>query len=276
MGTVRHNKQQEIDEFENNLIAKNTELKRANKKLQELDTLKSNFLSMASHELRTPLTTVQGYITLLRNEKSGALNQLQKDCLKISEEEVDVLNNLIGDMLDLSKIETGGFKVNLTGVDMTGIVKKAISSLQLFADNQGVTLENDLQQILPAVLADKDRILQVVTNLIKNAIKFNRRGGKVHISSSYDEGNHKEIFCVSDTGIGIPADKLDKVFEKFYQVDSSENRKYGGCGLGLAVSESIITLHNGRIWVESEIGTGSKFFFELPTFETHKAGSRRT
>lgn len=276
MGTVRYNKEQSIQEFEKNLMNKNTELENANKKLKELDKLKVSFLSMVSHELRTPLTTIQGYITFLQNEKSGALNEAQKECLKTSEEEADLLNHLIEDLLDLSKIETGAFKINPGRVEISEVINKAVSSLQLSADTKGITLKNNLPSDLPPVSADKERILQVVANLIENALKFNKRGGSVYITASRGAQNDKVIFCVSDTGIGIPRDKLDKIFDKFYQVDSSSRRRYEGCGLGLAISESIIKLHNGRIWVESEMGVGSKFFFELPIFETRKEVSRRT
>jgi len=245
MGTVRFNKEQ---------------------KIRQLDKLKSVFLSMVSHELRSPLTTVLGYITYLKTEKPGPLNQAQKDCLKISEEEASLLNHLIGELLDLSKIEAGEFKVNLEAVNMNGIISQAVTSLQLQANNQGVILENNLPGSLPQVLADKERILQVTTNLIENAIKFNKRGGKVSITALNHAENNKITFSVSDTGIGIPEDKLDKVFDKFYQADSSRKRRYGGCGLGLAISKSILNLHQGRIWAESKLGLGSKFLFELQIY----------
>jgi len=264
MGTVRQNKQQKIEEFEKSLIKKNVELESVNKKLQELDKLKSDFLSMVSHELRTPLTTVQGYVTFLLTGKAGAINQIQKECLEISDDAVDILNHLIEELLDLSKIERGEFKVSLAGVNMAGVIDKAIASLQLIANNKGVTLENSLPKDLPLVWADGERILQVITNLLENAIKFNRENGKVYITAA-NPLNGKVVFCIADTGIGIPEDKLNRVFEKFYQVDSSGKRKYGGCGLGLAITKSIIEMHQGRIWIESQLGIGSKFFFELLT-----------
>lgn len=243
MGTVRYNKEQ---------------------KIQELDRLKSNFLSMISHELRTPLTTIQGYITFLMTEKAGAINKTQEECLGISAETADLLDRLIEDLLDLSRIESGVFKVNMAPIDITKIIDKAILSRQLFADNQDVTLENNLPRDLPLIRADRERILQVIINILENSIKFNRRGGKVAITVPSRLGD-KITFCISDTGIGIPGDKLERVFEKFYQVDSSGKRKYKGCGLGLAISKRIIELHNGRIWAESEVGVGSKFFLELLT-----------
>ncbi len=263
MGTVRYNKEQRIEEFEESLIGKNMELSQKNEKLQELDKLKSNFLSMVSHELRTPLTTIQGYISFLMTEKAGAVSKSQRECLEISGEAADILNRLIEDLLDLSKIESDEFKINPDTVDMTKLAGKALLSRRLFADNRGVILENNLPHNLPLVRADGERILQVITNLLENAIKFNRRGGSVAITAA-GTLNGNIVFCVSDTGIGIPGDKLDRVFDKFYQADSSGKRKYGGCGLGLAISKSIVELHHGRIWIESEVGVGSKFFFELP------------
>lgn len=242
MGTVRYNKQQ---------------------KIEELDKQKSNFLSMVSHELRTPLTTVAGYVSFLLTEKPGVLNQTQKESLKIAAETADLLNHLIEELLDLSKIERGEFRVNLAHVDMAKVVHKAVTALRLYADSHEIGLECDLPHDLPLVWADKERILQVMTNLLENAVKFSRIGGKITIAASVDRQNSKVVFCVSDTGIGIPPDKRDRIFDKFYQADSSENRKYGGCGLGLAISKSIIELHRGKIWIESEEGIGSKFFFEL-------------
>lgn len=262
MGTVRYNKEQRIEEFEKSLIGKNAELAQKNDRLRELDRLKSNFLSMVSHELRTPLTTIQGYISFLMTEKSGAINRAQRECLQISGESADLLNRLIEDLLDLSKIESGAFKVNLTAVNMANIIDKAVLARQLFADKQGVTLENNMPGGLPAIQADEERIFQVITNILENSIKFSQKGGKVAITASI-RTDGKVLFCISDTGIGIPPDKIDKVFDKFYQVDSSRKRKYGGCGLGLAISKSIIGMHNGMIWVESDVGVGSKFFFEL-------------
>ncbi len=264
MGTVRYNKEQEIEEFEKSLISKNAELAQKNDRLRELDRLKSNFLSMVSHELRTPLTTIQGYISFLLTEKAGAINKAQREFLEISGDSADLLNRLIEDLLDLSKIESGRFKVNLTTVDMANIIDKAMLSRRLFADKQGVTMENNIPDNLPSVQADGERIFQVITNILENSIKFNQKGGKVVITASIRPGG-KVVFCISDTGIGIPGDKIGKVFDKFYQVDSSGKRKYGGCGLGLTISKSIVGLHNGRIWIESEVGVGSRFFFELPS-----------
>lgn len=260
MGTVRHVKEQKIKEFEEDLIHKN-------KKLQELDEMKSSFLSMVSHELRTPLTTIQGYITFLESEKTGNLNETQREFLKISEEEVEHLNHLIEELLDLSRIEKGEFKVNLEQVDMKAIVTKVMISLRSFALERQVTLEDSIPKDLPLVWADREKILQVVINLLENAIKFNKHGGGVTLSYMDNAGDNRIIFCVSDSGIGIEEDKLDKIFDRFYQIEHLGNRKYQGCGLGLAITKSILDLHKGRIWVESKIDLGSKFFFELQRYD---------
>lgn len=265
MGSVRHNKDREIDEFKKSLIGKNEELEKINKKLQELDELKSNFLRMVSHELRTPLTTILGYISFLKTQKSGTLTKSQLESLNLSEEEAVRLDKLIQELLDLTKIGTGTFKVNLQNTDIKQVVNRAIKSLQPLAEKKRIKLNNKLPDKLPPVLADKDKIFQVIANLINNGIKFNTPGGEVSISSE-DSVDKKVNLCISDTGIGIERDKLDKIFDKFYQVDSAGKRKYGGCGLGLAISRNIVKLHMSSIWVKSDIGMGSKFFFELQKF----------
>lgn len=266
MGTVREEKEKQKLEFEESLIIKNKELADVNKKLQELDQLKDNFLSMVSHELKTPLTTVQGYITFVKDGLSGALSERQREVLWIAEEQIDHLDNLIGELVDLSKIKAGRFEVNPEPVDLTQIAVKTINSLKYLFDGKGISLENKLPEKLSLVLADRKRMSQVFINLLGNALKFTQSGGKVTVSAH--EKDTKIQFCVSDTGIGIPEDEIDGIFNKFYQVDSTAKRKYGGCGLGLAITKHIIELHKGGdIWVESEVGKGSKFFFELKKYE---------
>lgn len=262
MGTVRYNKDQEIEESERNLINKNSELEEANRKLLEANEMKSNFLSMITHELRTPLTTIKGYITFLKSGKGGGLNQTQKEWIDITDEETEHLNHLIEELIDLSKKAKGNFRVDLQSVQMKEVVDRAFLFLQPFAANQNTVMENNLPQDLPQVWADPEKILQVVTNLLENAIKFNKPDGRVSFFMKRTD-ERKIVFCVSDTGIGIPEEHKENVFENFFQVDSSGKRRYGGCGLGLAISKNIIDLHNGAIWVDSKPGAGTKVFFEL-------------
>lgn len=262
MGTVRYNKDKEIEAFEKNLISKNEELERINKKLHELDELKSNFLMMVSHELRTPLTTILGYISFLK-EKACSLTDDQMESLTISEDEAVRLNHLIEELLDLAKIETGKFTIDLHDEDIVKIVKKVIRSFQPSASKHEITLKNKLPDKLPFIIADDERIVQVISNLIDNAIKFNRPGGTVTISSIECKDEPSLTLAIADTGIGIEQDKRERIFDTFYQVGSFGKREHGGCGLGLAISKRIVELHHGRVWVESKPGMGSTFFVQL-------------
>jgi len=267
MGTVRDEKERQRAEFKKTLMLKNRELERANRSLQELDELKDNLLSMVSHELRTPLTTIQGYITFLRSKKAGAVTDEQLDILDITEEQTGSLNRLIEELLDLSKIQAGKLKLELEPVDLTRTVQKTLSSFRQPFGEKGIILENRLPDKLPSVMADHVRMAKVFTNLLENAMKFTNQGGKVTVSAK--EKEEALEFCVEDTGIGIEKENIDKVFDRFYQADSTSQRKYGGCGLGLAISKHIMELHKrGRIWIESKPGQGSRFFFELEKTES--------
>lgn len=261
MGTIRDEKERQRLAFQKSLLKMNKELKAANKKLQELDDLKDNFLSMVSHELLSPLTTVQGYITFLREGKPGPLTEGQKEALEIANEQTEHLKYLIEELMDISKIDAGKFEVKLAAIDINNVLGKVINNLRQAREEKEIILENELPGGIPLVLADSDRMLQVFSNILGNAIKFTPPGGKINI---YAREKDKSIeFCIEDTGIGIPEGKIDKVFDRFYQEDSTTRRKHGGCGLGLTITKSIIDLHKGRIWVKSEVGAGTKFFFEL-------------
>lgn len=260
MGTIRDEKERQRLEFESNLIKTNEELKK-------LDELKDSFVSMVSHELLSPVTTIQGYITFLK----GVVTEEQRESLEIAEEEADHLINLVEELMDLSKIEAGEFEVNPGPVDIGNVVNRIINRLKPAIEEKVLVIENRLPQELPAVLADEKRIIQVFTNLIGNAIKFTPSGGKISIYSK--EMGNKLIFCVEDTGIGIPKENLNRIFDRFYQVDSTSRRRYGGCGLGLTITKRIIELHKGRIWAESEEGRGSRFCFELERYDKTRRGA---
>ncbi len=264
MGTVREEKENARLAFENSLLLANEELKGVNKKLQELDELKDNFLSIVSHELLTPLTTIQGYITFLKEDKAKSLIEEHVEELGIIEDEADHLKNLIEELMDLSKIEAGKFEVKPVPADMRDVVKKVKMIFEPSLKTNRIILEDRLPASIPLVLADANRITQVFSNLLNNAIKFTPSGGRVRLSALV--ADEKITFCVEDTGIGIPKDKINRIFDKFYQVDSTTRRRFGGSGLGLAITKSIIELHKGRIWVESAEGAGSSFCFELPRY----------
>ena len=261
MGTVRDEKEKAREKFERNLIELNEKLKDTNKKLRELDQLKDNFLSMVSHELWNPLTTMQGYVSLIKQGGAGEINSQQKEILKIVEEQVEHLDHLIEELMDISKIETGKFKVKIERLDIGNLETKVLNSFKQAADDKEITLKNEVSSKLPDVSADKTRIIQVLTNLLGNAIKFTPERGIVSVSAQEKEDTVE--ISISDNGIGIPEDKVGRIFDKFYQADSTNKRKYCGCGLGLAIVRHIIELHGSRIGVESKIGKGSRFFFEL-------------
>ena len=261
MGTIRDDKEKQRLEFESSLIKANQELKTKNKRLEELDELKDSFLSMVSHELLSPLTTVQGYVSFIRQGNTGKINQQQSEMLEVIEEQTDYLNNIIEDLLDISRIETGKLKVQLECLGVENLISKVVDSFQQQAQTKEIALNCQLSSIASYILADEKRITQVFTNILSNALKFTPSGGRITFESR--ENNNNVEFSLADTGIGIPVAERSKIFDKFYQVDSTSQREYEGCGLGLAITKSIVKLHGGRIWVESKLGQGSKFSFEI-------------
>lgn len=228
---------------------------------QEVDQLKDNFLSMVSHELWSPLTTVQGYVTFIKEGKAGPISRKQREFLEITNEEIDDLSTLIGELVDISRIESGKFEVKLDCLDIENVESRTVDFFRQALEKKNISLKNEIPRHLPYVLADRKRIGQVFTNLLGNAVKFTPENGTISISAR-ENGKIVE-FSITDNGIGIPEDKIDKIFDKFYQVDSTNERQYNGCGLGLAITKNIIELHKGKIWVESKIGLGSKFSFAL-------------
>jgi len=236
------------------------ELREKNLELQKMDQMKSDFVSNVSHELRTPMTSIAGYTKLLFLEKLGKMNDKQKQSLKIILEEGERLTRMINTVLDLSKLESGKVKFKLEKANIKAIAKESIDSLTMLAYEKGIKIV--LKGRAEYAKVSKDLLKQVFINLLNNAIKFTPKGGQITVSLS-NSGNHIEV-QVMDTGEGIPADMLPKLFDKFFQVDSSMTRQHGGTGLGLVIVKHIIDSHKGNIWVESEIGKGSRFIFTLP------------
>jgi GAF domain-containing protein len=235
-------------------------LEQAYKELQEIDQLKDELVQNVSHELRTPLTFIKGYVELLLEADMGPLNDNQRDSLIIVADKTNALTRLVGNIIFLQQIERESLE--LTVLDMGQISRMALQSCEVAASNAGIGLRLDASPGLPKIPVDRDRINQVFDNLLGNAIKFSPRGGTITIAV-HDIGNVLKI-SVADTGIGIPADKLLRIFDRFYQVDGSATRHFGGAGLGLAITKRIVEAHGGRIWAESKIGEGSQFIFTLP------------
>lgn len=238
------------------------ELRNANKELERLNQIKSDFVSTVSHELRTPLTSIQGYVSLICDGDAGPITEEQKEFLQIVKEESQRLTRLITDILDISKIEAGKMNVILKDfniLDFMGSYKKEIKNMAL---PKGIKVEIKQPARLPNVKADADKIKQIFNNLVSNAIKFS--GENTTLSIEIKKSLDNIQVDVSDQGIGISEKDLENIFEKFQQVDSKMTRKAGGTGLGLPITKHLVEAHGGKIWVKSKVGKGSVFSFSLP------------
>src|SRR2546425_4708972 len=234
----------------------------ANRRLQELDKLKSDFVSTVSHELRTPMTSIKGYVDNILDGLTGALTERQSYYLNRVKSNVERLTRMINELLDLSRIEAGKVDLNLGNVRMREFVSEVVEGFQGMAQQKGLTLRTHLPDELPVIRCDHDKLHQVLTNLIQNAIKFTPTGGEVRVESQVRDDGLLTIGVI-DTGCGIPPHELDKVFEKFYRGESGspDDPRWG---LGLAIAKSLVKLHGGQIWVESTPGQGSRFYFTVP------------
>lgn len=241
-----------------------TDRKKAQEELKEAAKTKSAFTSKVSHELRTPLTAMKEGIALVLDGLAGDINEEQKELLGIAKKNVDRLTRLINDVLDFQKLDSGMMKFNLEANDVNQIVNDVYKMMVLPAKNAGLNFLLELDENLPKVKFDSDKITQVLTNLVNNAMKFTEKGN-ITIKTSKTEDAVQ--VSVSDTGYGIKKEDMPKLFDSFAQLGNGGQRKTGGTGLGLAISKEIVEQHGGRVWVKSEPGRGSKFMFTIPTGE---------
>jgi len=230
--------------------------------LKKRDKIKTNFLSVTSHELRTPISAIKGYLQMLLRQKLGTINEEQKNALNIILRNTNRLDTLIQDILDISRLESGTMKFVPKLTNIKNMIEQAVETMQSSADKKNIKINISLGGNLPDLIVDQERVKQVVANLLANAIKFSHDGSVVNIFVKSDRDH--VLFEIQDFGRGIPADNQNKLFEAFYQINSSEDRKLGGMGLGLAISRGIVLAHGGRIWVESVLNKGSSFIFSLP------------
>ncbi|MFQ4141600.1 response regulator [Chlorogloeopsis sp. ULAP02] len=265
---------------------------------KQVERMKDEFVSVVSHELRTPLTSIHGSLGMLASGLIQPESEQGKRLLQIAVDSTERLVRLINDILDIERIESGKVKMEKQSCDVADLIAEAVNVMQPLADQAGVSIS--VSSLSQQIWADPDRIVQTLTNLLSNAIKFSPAGSTVWLSAEEgkgDRGNQEDmwrwrqgdteknsslssssvspplsasfpspsiLFTVYDNGRGIPADKLESIFERFQQVDSSDSRNHDGTGLGLAICKSIVQQHGGQIWVDSELGKGSTFYFTIP------------
>jgi signal transduction histidine kinase len=249
-------------QLENRVQERTVDLQNALNKLTELNQLKSSFISSISHELRTPLTHIKGYLDLLAEGSLGTLNESQQEALDVILRAEGRLEQLIDNLISFSLSARDELSLNLTSADFGQVVNTAVARSWKLAEDREVQLISDLQDALPQVLADIEKITWVLLQLIENAIKFTPSGGKVTVKTRTD--GKLVTLSILDTGIGISEENLQVIFQPFHQLDGSDTRRYGGTGLGLALVKRIIDAHGSYIKVRSALGSGSCFEFNLP------------
>jgi signal transduction histidine kinase len=239
-----------------NIIANVVDITR----FREAEEMKSTFISVISHELKTPVALIKGYAgTLLRKDACWDAETLNEG-LTVIEEESDRLTRLIDNLLDASRIQAGVLKLELGDVRLSQLAAKVVEGFRLQTEEHQFKL--DFPADLPLVLADEERLRQVLSNLVDNAIKYSPGGGAIRVGGWSEPA--RVVVYVADEGIGIPAEGQKKLFQRFYRVDSSMGRRTQGAGLGLFLSRAIVEAHGGRIWLRSEPEKGTTVFFSLP------------
>jgi signal transduction histidine kinase len=247
--------------IESEVAARTEELRDSNEQLRQADRYKDEFLSVISHELRTPLNFITGFASVLADEISGPLNPAQRAQMANILNGADRMLLLVNDLLDFAKLHSGKFDLAPAPTAYAPLVHEAIALMAPIAAQKGVTLTagDVASRVIPC---DGGRLIQVLTNLLSNAIKFTEPGGRVTVHASLRGA--EVLTRVADTGCGIAAADVPKLFHRFQQLEMGSTRKAGGTGLGLAISKALVEAHGGHIGVESTLGVGSTFWFSLP------------
>ena len=250
----------------NDLETQTILVERSNKELNRLNKLKSEFVSMVSHELRAPLINIKQSSSLILQMPEKEFSQEEERSLEIINRNAERLLKLISDLLDISRIETGTLSLNPKIINIDSIIKEAVESLERWAQLKKLGVKLEIEPNLPDIYVDSERVNQVIVNLLSNAIKFTPTDGQITIKVGLQKKKDSLEISVIDTGIGIPENQLDKIFNPFTQVSdtSVSPTQMQGIGLGLSITKEIVKMHGGQIQVESKQGRGSKFTFTLP------------
>lgn len=264
-----HLMQSQIEHHIHQLEENNVQLADLNEELKELDRLKSDLLANVSHELRTPLTSIKGYTEYILEGKLGEVTQKQQKGLLVVQRNLDRLSKLINALLDYSLMDSEKMVLSIKPFNLKLLSKQVVVNLGSELEKKNLRFQIEIPDDLPLVLGDKEKIYQVLENLTINSIKFTELGGRITIAAQKTEAEGKSWIevSVSDTGVGIPPAALERIFDRFYQVDGTSKRKYGGMGLGLAIAKSIVDAHRGEIRAESQIGQGTRFTLQLPAMD---------
>jgi signal transduction histidine kinase/DNA-binding response OmpR family regulator len=247
----------------------NKKLAAVNEELKELDRLKSDLLANVSHELRTPLTAIKGYTDYILERKLGPVTEKQEKGLVVVQRNLERLSKSINALLDFSRMEMGRIALNPQPFNLAALVEQLHTTVRSELDKKGLHFVADIEDALPLVVADREKISAVLENLVINAIKFTPEGGRITVRAVRAPAGNRlgaEV-RVEDTGIGIPADQIGRIFQRFHQVDGSSTRRFGGVGLGLSIVKTILEAHGSSVQVDSQQGRGTTFRFHLPLVE---------
>ena len=253
----------------------NKKLASANEELKELDRMKSDLLANVSHELRTPLTAIKGYTDYILERKLGSITEKQEKGLVVVQRNLERLSKSINALLDFSRMDVGRIVLNILPFPLPPLVEQIQTTVRSELEKKRLTLVTRIDPGLPQVVADREKLSAVLENLVINAIKFTPDGGRITLSAARaaGDGQAQAEIAVADTGIGIPADQIARIFNRFHQVESSTTRRFGGVGLGLAIVKSILEAHGSSIEVDSREGEGTVFRFRLPLVEKAEAAA---
>lgn len=233
-------------------------------KQKRLDHLKASFVANVSHELRTPLIAIQKSLSLILDGTTGRISEAQEKLISIADRNLKRLTIIINDLLDLSKIEAAKMDISREASSIANIIKESVAGLSSWMKTKSIKAEIDIEEGLPEIYVDRNRIIQVLNNLVGNSVKFTPTGGLITIRASLDSSRGNIEVSVKDTGIGISAEDLPKIFDKFYQSGDRVPTDISGTGIGLSIAKEIVALHGGNIWAKSEKGNGAEFIFTLP------------